>query len=516
MRARRLSVPPRWPRKTAVTARLLRHPQRSSHGAGGDHAGALRCLACGVCRSHVASYSGFAASAASPGGEEPVLLGSVPLGPGFGQPDAVTGREEAAQGGEGDNPLLSSVEEAETGPAQPSRDLVHHVQPSINLVGSGDAWSGYATDGDTPTPRDAVKWLDAFGLKALSRAGTGRQPAEELSWRRKRKPMGASSKVWRQRCTARRTLRWSNALRPRATTGCLFACAATRRRTWWPVGGQRREGNDRGDAARLPKRERLRRVKRHRERRRRRESPPAQAQRSFDGNVDAAPREVVATRARRVGTPRQRGAPATAGRTASPRRTAGAWQHAPARFQGRTSGQQQATWRGCGGCAVRKDRVPVDRSGGDTTSELRISHRGQEPARTGNVANPMAGSRVQQTCKAKRGENRRSREKRQGRNESGLWQARAEGRRSLGSRGWEWTRSADVGGGAIIDNPMRGVRSGDRSSSSNHPRVEAGRRPESRTDRTKWPASSKERTRPWRTRQGTTRSRSTSSRDDTP
>jgi hypothetical protein len=46
---------------------------------------------------------------------------------------------------------------------------------------------------------------------------------------------------------------------------------------------------------------------------------------------------------------------------------------------------------------------------------------------TGNMANPMIGSRVQQTCKVPGGESRRSREERQGRNESGTWQPRTEG-----------------------------------------------------------------------------------------
>jgi hypothetical protein len=45
---------------------------------------------------------------------------------------------------------------------------------------------------------------------------------------------------------------------------------------------------------------------------------------------------------------------------------------------------------------------------------------------TGNMANPRIGSRVQQTCKVPGGANRRSREERQGRNESGTWQPRAE------------------------------------------------------------------------------------------
>jgi len=39
-----------------------------------------------------------------------------------------------------------------------------------------------------------------------------------------------------------------------------------------------------------------------------------------------------------------------------------------------------------------------------------------------NVANPMVGCRMQQACRLTRGENRRSREERHGRNKFGPWQ----------------------------------------------------------------------------------------------
>jgi len=51
-----------------------------------------------------------------------------------------------------------------------------------------------------------------------------------------------------------------------------------------------------------------------------------------------------------------------------------------------------------------------------------------EPPKARNVANPMVGSRVQQTWKVQGGASRRSREERQGRNELGGWHLRAEGR----------------------------------------------------------------------------------------
>lgn len=45
----------------------------------------------------------------------------------------------------------------------------------------------------------------------------------------------------------------------------------------------------------------------------------------------------------------------------------------------------------------------------------------------GNVADPMAGCRAQQTYRRSRGVSRRSREERQGRNVSGPWQVPTEG-----------------------------------------------------------------------------------------
>lgn len=94
------------------------------------------------------------------------------------------------------------------------------------------------------------------------------------------------------------------------------------------------------------------------------------------------------------------------------------------------------------------------------------------PAETHNLANPMIGCRVQQTCSAQRGASRRSREKRQGRNECEPWQVHAEGQPSSAEREpdclrtvrrvdhvvvWEWTRSVYVDGGEIFVNPKRGA-----------------------------------------------------------
>jgi hypothetical protein len=53
-----------------------------------------------------------------------------------------------------------------------------------------------------------------------------------------------------------------------------------------------------------------------------------------------------------------------------------------------------------------------------------------------------------------RGANRRSREERQGRNESGEWHLPTEGRATV----WEWTRVTCLDGGESLENPMRGAR----------------------------------------------------------
>jgi hypothetical protein len=109
----------------------------------------------------------------------------------------------------------------------------------------------------------------------------------------------------------------------------------------------------------------------------------------------------------------------------------------------------------------------------------------------------MVGSRVQQTCKALRGANRRSREERQGRNESGRWQPRAEGRGfSLArSRRREWTRKAHVDGGAIFGQPQERSPTGLQPRLTDHRKV--ARRPASpaRKDSSE-PSSPKERTSP--------------------
>jgi len=84
-----------------------------------------------------------------------------------------------------------------------------------------------------------------------------------------------------------------------------------------------------------------------------------------------------------------------------------------------------------------------------------------------NVANPSIGCRMQQACGLTRGENRRSREERQGRNEPRLWQVWAEGRvllhRSPTGSGRVLIVSME---GRFLDNPKRGVRTKSESNGS--------------------------------------------------
>ena len=88
-----------------------------------------------------------------------------------------------------------------------------------------------------------------------------------------------------------------------------------------------------------------------------------------------------------------------------------------------------------------------ERPGGPTDV---VTQRKGGPA--GNSSNPMTGCRVQQTCRAVRGVNRRSREERQGRKVSDAWQHETE-ETSFG-RGLDRTRSVDVSGGAIFGKPQ--------------------------------------------------------------
>ena len=85
-----------------------------------------------------------------------------------------------------------------------------------------------------------------------------------------------------------------------------------------------------------------------------------------------------------------------------------------------------------GGCEVRA----WERRGGLDVAETR-----QKGGHAGNSSNPKAGNRVQQTCTATCGVNRRSREERQGRKACCAWQRSAEGHPSFG----RWRLGQDAG-----------------------------------------------------------------------
>ena len=70
--------------------------------------------------------------------------------------------------------------------------------------------------------------------------------------------------------------------------------------------------------------------------------------------------------------------------------------------------------------------------------------------KVGNGANLRTGCRVKQTCEGLHGENRRSREERQGRNKQGDWQPQAEGWETTR----EWTCNLDTGGEEIFGKPQ--------------------------------------------------------------
>ena len=85
-----------------------------------------------------------------------------------------------------------------------------------------------------------------------------------------------------------------------------------------------------------------------------------------------------------------------------------------------------------GGCEVRA---------WERREGLDVAETWQKGGRAGNSPNPKAGSRVQQTCTAACGVNRRSREERQGRKECCAWQRSTEGHPSFG----RWRPGQDAG-----------------------------------------------------------------------
>jgi len=129
-------------------SRCLGISRWSCHGRTGDQAGVLRHASCEATWKDVTSYSGFAASAASPGGEDPTPLESASRKLASASDAAAAGTRKRNRR-EGDQSHSSAARRTRR-PGRHSRagNRCLCVQPSITLVGSGDAWSGCATDGD--------------------------------------------------------------------------------------------------------------------------------------------------------------------------------------------------------------------------------------------------------------------------------------------------------------------------------------------------------------------------------
>lgn len=107
-----------------------------------------------------------------------------------------------------------------------------------------------------------------------------------------------------------------------------------------------------------------------------------------------------------------------------------------------------------------------------------VGGRTRETAR--NLANPMAGCRVQQTCAVPSGASRRSWEEQQGRNMHGSWQTRAEGGDSRVAAG-SGRLVPGLAEGRIFGNPKRGSWTERRASA--RPGLVRVTAPEGRTDR---------------------------------
>jgi len=236
----------------------------------------------------------------------------------------------------------------------------------------------------------------------------------------------------------------------------------------WKHGGRHgtsngREGTGRGDAARLLSRRNLRRVWRHRGRRKPEES---------SGFIDYGARGCAstwhATRQRVSGQdePSSAGIAATRDpRLDGRRRPSGVPDEAGRQDRDDERGNPPPIPRTCsiGACrpwlASQRQAPQSARTGHDGSRDGQTSRRPERRTRgsfrhdSRNVANPMVGCRTQQACRLTRGENRRSREERQGRNEFGPWLVRTEGRASSSKPAWEWTRVDCADGGENLGQP---------------------------------------------------------------
>jgi len=106
---------------------------------------------------------------------------------------------------------------------------------------------------------------------------------------------------------------------------------------------------------------------------------------------------------------------------------------------------------------VRRIRSQHARWRGNKALKGRMASRERFFAGTGNVANPMVGSRVQHTDTLMKGANRRGGEKPRGRNTVGVGRRRPEGRARKGEIR-EWTPSARTAEGRSSTTPREAAR----------------------------------------------------------
>jgi hypothetical protein len=218
----------------------------------------------------VMSCSRLAASAAKTDGETPMAPGSSIARTWLRPARGGLRPRRHRLGSEGDRktPQQRDGSGNRAGTAEPGTDSTMHSRPSH--------WSALGTPG-ADTRRTATR-----RPRSVRDDDAGRLWAEGTESRR-HGPATRRGAVLEEETQAHGSIEQSEAATLRGATDATVEqglevedqgrAVSSRRgnalREDWPNEVQRREGNDRGDAARLPVRERLRRVERHRERRRR-------------------------------------------------------------------------------------------------------------------------------------------------------------------------------------------------------------------------------------------------------
>lgn len=143
------------PERRWRSRQMPRQPARSGHQGAGSPAGALRCPLHTADSVEVERAPGSQLRRRDRVTRRRCLREVTSQRTGFGR-TAVTRDPRKRLGSEGDRHHSSAARRKQR-PGRHSRagTWLLRAQPSITLVGSGDAWSGFATDGDTPHPRRA-------------------------------------------------------------------------------------------------------------------------------------------------------------------------------------------------------------------------------------------------------------------------------------------------------------------------------------------------------------------------